>query len=77
MMENMIGDLARTIQDDRRTQAAYNERIAEAIEGERPDALGGRTHRRRAAIAKALMALAIRLAPPMGEGAPLTTISTQ
>jgi hypothetical protein len=77
MMENMIGDLARTMQDDRRTRAAHNERIAEAIEGERPDALGGRARKRRAAIAKALMALAMRLAPPMGEGAPLSTISTQ
>ena len=68
MMENMIGDLARTMQSDRRAQSARNERIAEALDG--------RTRARRAAIAKALMALAMRLSPPIPDSVPRPTMAT-
>jgi hypothetical protein len=77
MMENLIGDIARTMQNDRRAQAARNERIVEAIEGQGPDPRGGEMRARRAAIAKTLMALAARLAPPVPEGTPRPTMLMQ
>jgi hypothetical protein len=77
MMENMIGDIARTMQSDRRAQAARNERIAEAIATHRPNAQGNRMRARRAAIAKALIALAARLAPPVPDSNARPTVLTQ
>jgi hypothetical protein len=77
MMENMIGELARTTQSDRRAQAARNGRIAEAIAADGPNSHGSRMRARRAAIAKALIALAARLAPPVPDGSTRPTMVTQ
>lgn len=77
MMENMIGEVARTMQSDRRAQAARNERLAEALDGQGPDPIGSRIRRRRAAIAKVLVALAMRVAPPVSQGASRPTMVSQ
>ncbi len=76
MMENMIGDVARTMQDDRRAAAARRTRLAEAESMYVPHAQGTRLRKRRAAIAKALQALAMRLAPPPPATAPRPTMVT-
>jgi len=70
MMENMVGEFARTMQSDRRMQAAKDARMAEAEHAHSPGALGSRICKRRAVIAKALITLATRIAPPMPQGAP-------
>ena len=69
MMENMIGDIARTMQNDRRAEAARNERVFEAIAAHGPDSQGRRMRACRATIAKALIIFAARLAPPVPEEA--------
>lgn len=77
MMENMIGDVARTMQDDRRAAAARRARLAEAQSVYQPHAHGARLRKRRAAIAKALQALAMRLAPPPPVTASRPTMATR
>ncbi len=77
MMENMVSEVARAIQDDRRAQAAKRARIIEAAEAHRPHAQGARLRARRAAIAKALMALAPRLAPSAPTEAPHSGMETR
>jgi hypothetical protein len=64
MLDYMIGDLARAIQDDRRAWSAKEARLKEAKEAHLPSARSVRLRRHRAAIAKALVALAFHLAPP-------------
>lgn len=76
MMENMVGEIARTMQHDRRAQAEKNARLAEAERAHGPGTVGGRMRKRRTAIAKALIALATRLAPPVPESAPRPGIVT-
>lgn len=63
MFDNMIGDVARAMQDDRRRQAAKMARIVEAEQTHRLSAREARLRNQRAALARALMALAMRLAP--------------
>jgi hypothetical protein len=77
MMENMIGEVARAMQDDRRRQETSNERIAEALSPYGSKLHGSRMRARRAAIARALIALAARLEPPTLQEAPRPTIVTQ
>lgn len=64
MLDSLIGDLARAIQDDRRAWVAREVRLQEAEEAHLPSARSVRLRGHRAAIAKALIALAFRLAPP-------------
>lgn len=64
MMESMIGDVARAMQDDRRAEAAKQARIIEAERAHLPHARSKRLRERRAAIAHVRIALALRLAPP-------------
>jgi hypothetical protein len=70
MMENMIGDLARVMQEDRRARAATQAHITEAERAYRPHSPRARLRERRAAIANMLIALATRLAPPATAEAP-------
>lgn len=77
MMENMVSEVARAMQDDRRAQAAKQARIIEAERAHRPHAEGTRLRTHRAAIAKALMALATRLAPPAPTEAPRPGMATR
>lgn len=70
MMENMVGEFARTAQDDRRAMAERDARLAEAERTRGTGMVGGRMHPQRAAIAKALIALATLLAPPIPDSAP-------
>ena len=73
MLDNMIGDIARAMQEDRRAEATKQARILEAEQAYRPYAYGTRRRKYRAAIAAALMALAMRLAPPAPAAAPHAT----
>jgi hypothetical protein len=68
MMENMVCEIARTMQSDRRAQSANAALLAEAERIHDPAAPSSRMRTRRAAIAKALTALATRIAPPAPEG---------
>lgn len=77
MLDTMTGDLARAIQDDRRAEAAKERRIHEAEQTHLPYGASVRLRRHRAAIAQALMALAIRLAPPTSAVASHPDVATQ
>lgn len=67
MMENMIGEFAETSRHDRLVQAVRAARLAEAERARGPDPRGSLRRGRRAAIARALLTLAARLAPPAPE----------
>ncbi|MHB8644501.1 MAG: hypothetical protein ACYDAR_01780 [Thermomicrobiales bacterium] len=77
MGDYMIGELARAMQDDWRAQAAKRALVAEAEAARRPRAHVARLSNRRAAIAKALMALAMRLAPSASPEAPHPGMATR
>ncbi|GEM_PF-4310635 len=77
MLDYMTGEVAQAIQDDRRAQAAKRARVAEVEEAHRPHGQGARMRERRAAVAKALQALAMRLAPPAPAGTPHPGIATR
>jgi hypothetical protein len=76
MLDNMIGDIARAMQDDRRAEAMKQMRLVEAEQARLPYAHGVRLPRYRAAIAAALMALAMRLAPSASAAAPRSEMAT-
>jgi len=67
MFDAMIGDLATAQQQDRQRAMAREAQIAEAIRANGPRTAIRRGQRQRAAIARALRALAFRLAPPQTE----------
>jgi hypothetical protein len=67
MYDNMIGELAAMRHEDRQREMAHEALIAEALRPQGPRAAINRRQRQRAAIASALRALAIRLAPPQEE----------
>lgn len=71
MMENMIGEFAREARRDRHAQAVHDAQVAEVVRAASPDRRGGRMRALRAAIARVLVALAMRLAPPTPGGATL------
>jgi hypothetical protein len=73
MLDNMIGDIARAMQDDRRAEAMKQARLVEAEQARLPYAHGVRQRKYRAAIAAALMAFAMRLAPPTSAATPHAT----
>ncbi len=77
MMENMIGELAHAMQDDRRAQAANRARLVEAEAAHSPHAQGAWLRTRRAAIAKARAALTRRRAPVPAPRLDIATGETQ
>lgn len=72
MLENLIGDVAAATQQDWQRKLARDAQIAEALQANGPHAAISRSQQQRAAVARALRALAFRLAPPQAE--PTTTI---
>ena len=72
MLDSMIGDLAAAKQQDWQRKLPRDAQIAEALQGNGPRAAISRGQRQRAAVARALRALAFRLASPQAE--PATTM---